>query len=407
MGFQQGLSGLDAAAKNLDVIGNNVANASTVGFKSFRAEFADLYANSLAGAGTNNVGIGTQVANVAANFTQGNTITTSNPLDMAINGNGFFRTSTNGTIAYSRNGQFKLDNEGFVVNTSGGRLQGYPVDASGGVVPSAPADLRVSASDIAPEVTTEARAVLNLDSRKGSLSSALFDINNTATYNDATSMSVYDSLGNGHTLTTYFVKTAANTWDVFGASDGVQLGAGALGTLAFQTDGSLDTAASALPLNVSTPVSTGAVTPLDFTLDFLGTTQFGSSFGVNELVQDGYQSGRLTGFNINDDGTLLGRYSNGQSRAQGQIVLATFTNPQGLQHLGNNLLAETAESGLPLVGAPGTGALGVLQSGALEESNVDLTSELVNMITAQRVYQANAQTIRAQDQLLQTIVNLR
>ena len=407
MGFQQGLSGLDAAAKNLDVIGNNVANASTVGFKSFRAEFADLYANSLAGAGTNNVGIGTQIANVSANFTQGNTITTSNPLDMAINGSGFFRTSTNGTIAYSRNGQFKLDNEGYVVNTSGGRLQGYPVDASGGVVPSAPADLRISASDITPQVTTEARAVLNLDSRKAALSSASFNINNTATYNDATSLSVYDSLGNGHTLTTYFVKTAANSWDVFGASDGVQVGAGSLGTLVFQTDGSLDTAASALPLNVSVPVSTGAVTPLDFTLDFLGTSQFGSSFGVNELVQDGYQSGRLTGFNINDDGTLLGRYSNGQSRAQGQIVLANFTNPQGLQQLGNNLLAETAESGLPLVGAPGTGALGVLQSGALEESNVDLTSELVNMITAQRVYQANAQTIRAQDQLLQTIVNLR
>ena len=407
MGFQQGLSGLDAAAKNLDVIGNNVANASTVGFKSFRAEFADLYANSLAGAGTNNVGIGTQIANVSANFTQGNTITTSNPLDMAINGSGFFRTSTNGTIAYSRNGQFKLDNEGYVVNTSGGRLQGYPVDASGGVVPSAPADLRISASDITPQVTTEARAVLNLDSRKGALSSASFNLNNTATYNDATSLSVYDSLGNGHTLTTYFVKTAANSWDVFGASDGVQVGAGSLGTLVFQTDGSLDTAASALPLNVSVPVSTGAVTPLDFTLDFLGTSQFGSSFGVNELVQDGYQSGRLTGFNINDDGTLLGRYSNGQSRAQGQIVLANFTNPQGLQQLGNNLLAETAESGLPLVGAPGTGALGVLQSGALEESNVDLTSELVNMITAQRVYQANAQTIRAQDQLLQTIVNLR
>jgi flagellar hook protein FlgE len=407
MGFQQGLSGLDAAAKNLDVIGNNVANASTVGFKSFRAEFADLYANSLSGAGTNNIGIGTQVADVSANFTQGNTVTTSNPLDLAINGNGFFRTSTNGTITYSRNGQFKLDNEGHVVNSSGGKLQGYPVDASGGVVPSAPADLRVSASDIAPQVTTEARAVLNLDSRKASLSSAAFNINNTATYNDATSLSVYDSLGNGHTLTTYFVKTASNSWDVFGASDGVQLGAGPLGTLQFQTDGSLNVTASALPLAVSVPVATGATTPLNFTLNFLGTSQFGSSFGVNELVQDGYQSGRLTGFNISGDGVLLGRYSNGQSRAQGEIVLANFTNPQGLQHLGNNLLAETAESGLPLIGAPGTGALGVLQSGALEESNVDLTSELVNMITAQRVYQANAQTIRAQDQLLQTIVNLR
>jgi flagellar hook protein FlgE len=407
MGFQQGLSGLDAAAKNLDVIGNNVANANTVGYKSFRAEFSDLYANSLAGAGANNIGIGTQVAEVAADFSQGNTITTSNPLDLAINGNGFFRTSTNGTITYSRNGQFKLDDEGYVVNTSSGRLQGYPVDANGGIVPAAPQDLRVSAADISPKVTTDARAVLNLDSRKAALSAGSFDINNTATYHNATSLSVYDSLGNAHTLTLYFVKTAPNAWDVFGAGDGTQLGGTALGSLQFQSDGALDVAASGLPYAVSVPVGTGETTPLAFDLNFVGTSQFGSPFGVNELVQDGFQSGRLTGFNISDDGTLLGRYSNGQSRAQGEIVLANFTNPQGLQHLGNNLLAETAESGQPLVGAPGTGNLGVLQSGALEESNVDLTAELVNMITAQRVYQANAQTIRAQDTVLQTIVNLR
>jgi flagellar hook protein FlgE len=407
MGFQQGLSGLNAAAKNLDVIGNNVANASTVGFKSFRAEFGDLYANSLAGAGTNNIGIGTVVSDVAADFSQGNTVTTSNPLDLAINGNGFFRQSNNGTITYTRNGQFKLDEQGYVVGSSGARLQGYPVDATGGIVPAAPTDLRVSAADIPPQVSTETRAVLNLDSRKGALSSAAFNINNTATYHNATSLSVYDSLGNAHTLTAYFVKTASNTWDVYGAGDGAQLGTGPLGTLQFQSDGSLNVAASGLPLNVSVPVGTGATAPLNFSLDFTGTTQFGSAFGVNELVQNGYQSGRLTGFNIGDNGTLLGRYSNGQSRAQGEIVLANFTNPQGLQHLGNNLLGETAASGQPLVGAPGTGALGVLQSGALEESNVDLTAELVDMITAQRFYQANAQTIRAQDTLLQTIVNLR
>jgi flagellar hook protein FlgE len=407
MSFQQGLSGLDAATKNLDVIGNNVANASTVGFKSFKVEFADMYATSLAGAGRNNIGIGVQVGSVSANFSQGNTITTSNPLDLAVNGNGFFRTSVNGVISYTRNGQFKKDNEGFIVNSIGARLQGFPVDASGGVVPSDPTDLKVSASDIPPKVTSETRAVLNLDSRKAALSSASFNINNASTYNDATSLSVFDSLGNAHTLTTYYVKTAANDWDVFGSADGAMVGAGSLGTLHFQSDGKLDPVTTVLPFSVSVPVTTGATSPLSFTLDFLGTSQFGSSFSVNDLVQDGYQSGRLSGFNISDSGTLLGRYSNGQARAQGQIVLANFTNPQGLQHLGGNLLAETAESGLPLIAAPGTGSLGLLQAGALEESNVDLTSELVNMITAQRVYQANAQSIKAQDQLLQTIVNLR
>ena len=407
MGFQQGLSGLNAAAKNLDTIGNNVANASTVGFKGFRAEFADLYANSLAGGGTGTVGIGTIVTGIVADFSQGNTITTSNPLDLAINGNGFFRLSNNGTISYTRNGQFKLDKEGYLVNASSGRVQGYPVDASGGVVPSAPQDLRVSAADIPPQVSTKSSSVLNLDSRSGTLPSAGFDLNDTGTFHNATSMAVYDTLGNAHTIAMYFVKTAANTWDVFGAGDGKRLGAAPLGTLQFQTDGSLDATASALPFNISLPVTTGASTPLKFSLDFAGSTQFGSPFGVNKLLQDGYQSGRLTGFNISADGVLLGRYSNGQARAQGAVVLGNFTNPQGLQHLGNNLLAETSESGQALVGAPGTGSFGVLQSGALEESNVDLTAELVNMITAQRIYQANAQTIRTQDAILQTIVNLR
>jgi flagellar hook protein FlgE len=407
MAFQQGLSGLNAAAKNLDVIGNNVSNANTVGYKSARAEFADLYANSLSGAGGTNIGIGTAITEVAADFSQGNTVTSSNPLDIAINGGGFFRLSTAGTISYTRNGQFKLNKDGYIAGNTGARLQGYPVDAAGGVVPAAPGDLRVSASDIPPKPTTEARAVLNLDSRDAPLASASFDINDTATYHHATSLTAYDTLGNGHTVTLYFVKTAANAWDVFTAADGTQMGAGPAGTLRFQPDGTLDAAASAVPYNLSIPVGTGAVAPLDVSLAFTGTTQFGSKFGVNELHQDGYQSGRLTGFSISQDGVLLGRYSNGQSRAQGQIVLANFTNPQGLQRLGNNMLAETAESGQPLVGAPETGNLGVLQSGALEESNVDLTGELVKMITAQRYYQANAQTIRAEDTILQTIVNLR
>jgi flagellar hook protein FlgE len=407
MSFQQGLSGLNAAAKNLDVIGNNVANASTVGFKSSQAVFADVYANSLAGAGGTQVGIGVTLADVAQSFSQGNITTSSNPLDVAINGNGFFRLSANGTVTYSRNGQFHLDKDGYMVNATGERLTGYPAGANGAIVAATPTDLRISFADVAPRQTSEAFVVGNLDSRSTPLPAAGFNATDPTTYHSATSLSVYDSLGNPHTLSMYFVKTASNAWSVFGTNDGAPMGAGALGTLAFQPSGSIDTGASTFPTPVAVTSTSGAFTPFNITLDFAGSTQYGSAFGVNELRQDGFASGRLTGFAIAEDGTVLGRYSNGQSRAQGQFVLANFTNPNGLQPLGRNQWAQTAESGPPLVGAPKSGSLGVVQSGAVEESNVDLTQELVSMITAQRVYQANAQTVKTQDAVLQTLVNLR
>jgi flagellar hook protein FlgE len=407
MGFQQGLSGLNAAARNLDVIGNNVANANTVGFKSGNALFADVYANAVSGSSGTMAGLGTSVAAIQQDHAQGNISATSNPLDMAINGNGFFRMSQNGSVSYSRNGQFHLDKDGYIVNAQGARLTGYPAGPNGTVVASTPGELQVSAADINPNATTEAEVGLNLDSRKTVLTAAGFRINDPATYHHATSMSVYDSLGNEHTLSTYFVKTAANTWSVFAANDGVQVGTAAIGNLNFDSSGNINTTTTTLPFSLSLPVTTGATTPLTVDLDFTGSTQFGSIFGVNELSQDGYASGRLSGFNISGDGTIMGRYSNGQSRAQGQVTLATFTNLHGLQPMGNNLFAETAASGQPIVGVPQSGSLGVLQSGAVEDSNVDLTAELVDMITAQRVYQANAQTIKTQDAVLQTLVNLR
>jgi flagellar hook protein FlgE len=255
--------------------------------------------------------------------------------------------------------------------------------------------------------TSKAAAGLNLDSRKTALTAAGFNLANATTYHGATSMSTYDSLGNAHTLSLYFVKTAANTYSVFAANDGVQVGAAAVGSLAFKTDGSLDTTATTLPFSLSVPVGGGATSPMTVALDFTGTTQFGTAFGVNDLSQNGYAAGKLSGFAIGPDGTIVGRYSNGQTLAQGQIALASFTNAQGLAPLGNNQWAETSTSGLPLVGGPGAGVLGMLQSGAVEDANVDLTQELVNMITAQRIYQANAQTIKTEDSLMQTIVNLR
>ena len=402
MSFQQGLSGLNAAAKNLDVIGNNVANASTVGFKQSQAQFADVYANSLTGAGGSGIGIGVKVAQVAQQFTQGNITSTNNPLDIAINGGGFFRVDSNGEVNYQRNGQFHLDRMGYIVNPTGAKLTGYTANANGLLSTGAPSPLSISTADLVPQITSEVNAVLNLDSNSTILSAAAFDKDDPATYNHSTAVSIYDSLGNSHTQQTFYVKTAAGTWDVFASTDGGA--ATAVGTLDFDSNGTLTTA---MPFTVSVAVATGATTPFNVELDYTGTTQFGSAFSVNTMNQDGYTSGRLAGFNIGADGVLLGRYTNGQSAVLGQVVLANFSNPNGLQQLGNNMWAETSTSGNPLIGTPSSGSLGVLQSSAVEDSNVDLTAELVNMITAQRVYQANAQTIKAQDAVLQTLVNLR
>ena len=403
MSFQQGLSGLNAAAKNLDVIGNNIANATTVGFKQSQAQFADVYANSLTGSGGAQVGIGTKVAQIAQQFTQGNISSSNNPLDIAINGGGFFRMENNGEVTYQRNGQFQLDRMGSIVNPSGAKLTGYTANSSGVLSTGSPSPLSINTSDLAPQITSEVNALLNLDSRSANPLATPFDMNDPTTFNTSTAVSVYDSLGNSHTLQTYFVKTAPGAWDVYASNDGVPLIPAVVGSLGFDANGVLTTP---MPLNISVPVTSGATNPFPVVLDFTGTTQFGSTFSVNTLNQDGYTSGRLAGFSIGADGLVMGRYTNGQAALLGQVVLANFANPNGLQPLGNNMWAETATSGAALVGSPNSGSLGVLQSSAVEDSNVDMTAELVNLITAQRVYQANAQTIKAQDTVLQTLVNL-
>ena len=412
MSFQSGLSGLNASTKNLDIIGNNVANANTAGFKGSRAVFGDVYASSLSGAGASNVGIGTKIAEVQQEFTQGNISVTNNPLDVAINGKGFFRFENDTTTTYSRNGQLHVDALGYIVNSDKLKLTGYPVDANNTIIASEPAALRLTTSDLQPRPTSVVQTTLNLDSRSDPIAAA-FVSSNAATYTSTTSTGVYDSLGNAHSVTMYFAKTAnPGEWNLHAAVDGgavadVDFGAGAGVplTLNFDNTGLLTTA---MPIaNVSLTLSNGAVSPLMTEFDFTGTTQFGSDFGVTTLSQDGYTSGRLTGFDIAADGMVLGRYSNGQANTLGQVVLANFANPQGLRSVGGNQWEETSESGQAVVGAPLSGSLGALQAAAVEDSNVDLTEELVNMITAQRAYQANAQAIKTQDQTLQTIVNLR
>lgn len=405
MGFQQGLSGLNASSKALDTIGNNIANSGTVGFKSSATLFGDVYAASLGGGGQ--VGIGTSVSGISQQFTQGNVTVSNNPLDIAINGQGLFRLNNNGAITWTRNGQFNIDKSGYVVNSSGYRLTGYLANAANVIVPSTPADILINTADLQPQPTGNSGAGvaigLNLDSRESVIATA-FLASDPTTYNSSTSATVYDTLGNPHLMSLYFKKSGANTWNLFTNLDG---GAASAATgLTFNSTGGLTLPPGGLVAQ-SFAIASGATTPLAFNLNLTGSTQYGNIFGVNNIAQDGYTSGRLAGLSVSPDGTVQGRYSNGQTRDLARVVLGNFNNPNGLSSLGANQWAETADSGQPLVGGPGSGSLGVLQSGAIEESNVDLTAELVLLITQQRAYQANAQTIKTQDSILQTLVNLR
>ncbi len=407
MSFQTGLSGLNSAARDLDVIGNNVANANVTAFKGSRAQFADVMAASLSGGGSNSVGIGIKVASVSQDFTQGTISVTNNPLDVAISGSGFFRMEQNGAVSYTRNGEFQTDNAGYIVNAAGYNLTGYVADISGTILPSQPEPLRISTADVAPTPTSQFEAVFNLDSRKPAIT-APFNANDPSTYTNTTASTVYDSLGNPHVIELFFVRTAtAGQWNLYGTVDNSATPnlTGLPATIDFSNTGQL---ATTMPVTgVTLPVSGGAATPLTLTFNFSGSTQYGSDFGVTALSQDGFTSGKLAGFNIGEDGLLRGRYTNGQTRNLGQVVLSTFVNAQGLNPLGDGQYAETPRSGLPVTGTPGSGTLGSLQSAALEEGNVDLTEALVDLITAQRNYQANAQTIKTNDAVMQTLVNLR
>ena len=417
MSFQQGLSGLNASSKNLEVIGNNVANANTIGAKASRAEFGDMYASAING---RSIGIGVNLQAVTQQFTQGNITTTSSPLDLAVNGKGFFEVSDGNQTLYTRNGQFQADKDGFITTNAGLKLIGYPAATNGTIQPGAAVPLQLPTSGVQPNVTGNITIDMNLDSRKAvtlPVGTPQVDFTNALTYNDATSVTVFDAKGQDVALTYYFQKSATDTWNVYATANGTSVNVDGAGnplpvtTINFPANGSTPTAPlGTVAINIpSTTNAAGAATLAipGVALDLTGATQFGSTFGVTSMVQDGYAAGQLTSVSIEKSGIVMATYSNGQSKPAGQIELANFRNPQGLNPLGGNLWSRSFTSGDPTVGTPGTGNLGDLQAGALEESNTDLTGELVNMITAQRVYQANAQTIKTQDQVLQTLVNLR
>jgi flagellar hook protein FlgE len=420
MSFQQGLSGLNASSKNLEVIGNNVANANTIGAKESRAEFGDMYASAI---GNSSIGIGVNLQAVTQQFTQGNITTTDNPLDLAISGNGFFEVQNPaGQTLYTRSGQFQQDNNGFITTNTGLKLVGYPASKNGTIQPGAAVPLQLPTGGVAPNPTSKITVEMNLDSREATkLASPVptpqVDFTDATTYNDATSVTVYDAKGQDVALTYYFQKSATDTWNVYATANGSSVNVDASGnplpvtTINFPPNGGTPTSPlGTVPLNIPASTNAAGASTLPISgvaLDLTGATQFGSSFGVTSMAQDGYAAGQLVSVAIEKTGIVTATYSNGQSKAAGQLELATFRNPQGLSPLGGNMWARSYASGDPTVGTPNTGNIGSLQAGALEESNTDLTSELVNMITAQRVYQANAQTIKTEDQIMQTLVNLR
>lgn len=455
MAFNIGLSGLRAATNDLNVTGNNIANAGTAGFKQSRAEFADVYAASVLGTGSNPQGSGVLLGDVSQLFNQGNINYTQNALDLAINGNGFFVTSNNGEISYTRAGYFGTDRDGYVVNNFGYRLQGYTVDAAGNLQNGIVDDIQIRTAAQSPRATENMTQTFNLNSNNTVPTTTPFDPTDPTTYNSSTSTNIYDTQGNAHVLTQYFVKDGSNDWTMYVLVDGKRpnftTDGAANQDVPFAYDVTFDAAGQLIdavatdvlvgpppgaPLPTPTaagsapgvivfdaadwvplieqPAGSGTFVPnganaaaAGLTIDIRDATQFASAFAVTAVSQDGYTTGELAGLEIDDTGVIFARYTNGQSLIQGQVVLANFANVQGLTPVGKTAWVQSFQSGEPVVGTPRSGTLGALQAGALEDSNVELSDQLVNLIVAQRNYQANAKTIETESAITQTIINLR
>lgn len=402
MPFRTAISGMRAAQTSLETIGNNVANANTTGFKQARAEFADIYAVSQTGIAQNTPGNGVTVSRISQQFGQGNLTTTDNVLDLAIDGEGFFTLDDGGSRVYSRAGAFGLDQDGYVVNAQNQRLITFQTDAANAIT-GATGPLQLTTTLTNPRASTNVLIDLNLDATSTQPANATIDATDVNSYNNSSSTTIYDSLGNPHLASFYYAKTAtANEWATQLYVDDVAVGGPQ--TLAFNTSGALTTPASG---QFTIPYAPTGADPMSLTFDYAGATQFGSPFAVSQLTQDGYATGRLSGIDIDNRGMIFSRFTNGQSQVQGQVVLARFQNPQGLQQLGDNAWAETFSSGQSLISAPGSSDLGLIRSGTLEDSNVDLTEQLVDMIVAQRNFQANAQVITTADSITQTVINIR
>jgi flagellar hook protein FlgE len=404
MSFNIALTGLEAASQDLSVTANNLANVGTVCFKGSRTEFSDLFAATQQGVGATAVGNGVAVSEIAQQFSQGNIESTGNNLDLAISGNGFFTLSDNGSLVYTRDGEFQEDQNGNVVNSAGQNLQVYAALPNGGFNTGGLTNLNITTNVSAPQATSTASITASLPADATPPTNPVFNPTDPTSYTDTTSLTVYDSLGAAHTASLYFIKGAtANDWTTQLYVDGAAVGTPQ--ALDYSTSGALTTpAAGNITFPAYTP-TTGAA-PLNMTFNFSNTTQTGSDFAVTAVNQNGYTTGKLTGISISSTGVVQAQYTNGNSTNLGQIAMANFANPQGLQQLGNQSWSATFASGAAVMGQAGNSGVGTLQSGSLEESNVDTTTALVDMITAQRDFQANAQMLQTDDQITQTIINI-
>ncbi len=445
MSFNIALTGLAAAQKDLDVTANNIANVNTTGFKESRAEFADVYASSVFSSGKTKNGDGAQTTMVAQQFHQGSLKFTQNSLDLAITGEGYFAMSedlASQDYTYTRAGAFKLNQDNFVTDASGNFLQGFPVDPGTGNTTSlslsTASPIQIPDASGSPRHTSEIYSSMNLDSRAAQPTTTPFDQGDSTSYNSSTSTTIYDSLGEPHVVQLFFVKTAtANQWEVYGTLDDVQFDTSGttpttpapLDTLQFTPSGLPDVTAPAntfpdfdIASTAGTPgtglsslLTNGAQFPNNITMNWSDEantankvpTQYASRFEVKALEQDGATVGRLAGIDIGTDGKVVASYSNGDTSFLGQVAMVRFSNSQGLAQVGGTSWKKSLTSGEPIAGEPGSGTLGTINSSALEQSNVNLTNELVDLISAQRNFQANSRALEVNSTLQQNILQIR
>jgi flagellar hook protein FlgE len=391
MSFNIAMTGLSAVNEQLNTISNNIANAGTTGFKSSRTEFGSIYADSQA--------MGVEVLATTQSISQGGSlVTTGRSLDLAISGGGFFVTrGSNGDVSYTRAGVFGADKDNYIVSASGQKLQGYPVDAAGNLQVGAMGDLQLQNANLPARATDSLKFVMNLDSNQSVPTAAPFDPADVNTYNATYTTKVFDSQGKEHTLTQYFVKTADNSWEAHYYADGAAV-AGPQ-ALTFGTNGSLT--APVGPVTVGFPLP--GVDPMNIAIDYSNSSQYGSDFVVTNNRASGYAAGEQTGLSVEKDGMVYANYSNGQRMLQGQVALANFANAGGLKNVSGTAWVETAESGAALIGVPGVGPFGALVAGSLENSNVDLTQQLVGLMEGQRNYQANTKVLTTNKELTQVL----
>lgn len=403
MALSIALSGLNAANSDLSVIANNIANASTVGFKGSQAEFADVYSSTGAGASDTSIGEGVNLAEVAQQFQQGDIQNTQNNLDMAITGNGFFTVDGSNGIAYTRAGDFQKDANGFVVTPSGQHLQVFPPTGNGGFNTGTLQNLQIVNTQGTANPTSNVQLSFNLPADATPPTNPAFSATDPTSFNEAIPFTVYDSQGVQHNATAYLVNTGSNAWTMHLAVDGTAVAT--TQPLTFGQNGALTTAPPTLTFSGITTNNAGAA-PLNLTLDVGNATQTGTAFSTGAISQDGYAPGQVTGVSVSADGVVAAQYSNGQSKALGQLALANFANPQGLSQLNNTDWASSTESGEPVYGAAGSNGVGQVESSALESSNTsDVTSQLVNMITAQSNYEANAKVITTNQQTMNALMS--